>query len=104
MGVQRGRGRAALNRRRFIGATGAAGAAAFVAACGGGDDKPASTPAAQSTSGAGTGAATQAAAQPAKPTGTINVVQGVDANTMDYMFQNATPESTIRNHVYDTLL
>ena len=95
--------RAALGRRRFLAGTGAAGAAAFVAACGGGDDKTESTPAAQQTGGtSGTAAAgTQAAA---KPTGTVTVVQGVDANTLDPSFRNATPESNIMYHVFDTLL
>jgi len=93
--------RSGLARRRFIAATGAAGAAAFVAACGGGDDEE-EAPAAQQTQGAASG--TQAAAQPAKPTGTITVVQGVDANTLDPQFTNATPEGTILNHVFDTVL
>jgi peptide/nickel transport system substrate-binding protein len=95
-------GKGRLNRRRFVAATGAAGAATFIAACGGGGDNKEASPAAQPQTGAATTAAgTQAAA---KPTGTITVVQGVDANTLDPQFTNATPESTILNHVFDMIL
>jgi peptide/nickel transport system substrate-binding protein len=95
--------RAGINRRRFIAATGAAGAAAFVAACGGGDDdEPGGAPAAggQATQAAGT----QAVAQAQRPTGEARVVQGVDANTLDPSFTNATPEANINYHIFDTLL
>jgi peptide/nickel transport system substrate-binding protein len=97
--------RPGLNRRGFIAASGAAGAAAFVAACGGGDDDAPSG--GQPSSGGQTGGAVPAGTQAAvqqKPTGQVTVVQGVDANTLDPSFRNATPEFNIMLHVFDTLL
>ncbi|MBI2760812.1 MAG: hypothetical protein HYX51_05240 [Chloroflexi bacterium] len=109
--VERRAARAGVGRRRLLRTGGIMGgglAAAFLAACGGGDNKPA----AQSTSApsgtraaAGTTAAggtTVAAAT--KPTGTVTVVQGVDANTLDPSFTNATPEANILYHVFETVL
>lgn len=96
--------RAGLDRRRFIAATGAAGAAAFVAACGGGDDDKPSTPAAGQATQAAGGTAAAAATTQQKPTGTVTVVQGVEANTLDPSFLNATPEGNINLHIFDTLL
>lgn len=97
-----------LNRRRFVAATGTAGAVAFAAACGGSDDKGSSTSATQAPGGQAAGAGTQAAGTQAaasqKPTGQVTVVQGVDANTLDPSFRNATPESNIMLHIFDTLL
>jgi peptide/nickel transport system substrate-binding protein len=92
----------ALNRRRLLGYTGSAGMAAFLAACGEGYERGESGPAAQRTSGDSSG--TQAAAQPEKPTGTVTIVQSVDANTLDPSFTNATPEGNIDRHIYDMLL
>jgi peptide/nickel transport system substrate-binding protein len=100
-----------MSRRRFVRGGVAAGgglAAAWLAACGGGEDKPASqattAPGGQAAATQAAAAGTQAAAAPTKPTGTITVVQGVDANTLDPQFTNATPEATILYHVFDTIL
>ena len=93
-----------LDRRRFMRGGIAAGgglAAAWLAACGGGEKKDE----AKGTTAPAAGGSPQAAgAAPQKPTGAITVVQGVDANTLDPSFTNATPESTIRFHIFDTIL
>lgn len=91
-----------LDRRRFIAATGVAGAATFVAACGGGG----SSTSGGSTSSSATqaaGSSSQAASAPKGPTGTVTVAQGVDANLLDPVFTNATPESNINLQIFDTL-
>lgn len=104
----------ALTRRRFVGRGALAGgglAAAFLAACGGGSNNTKQS-AQSTTSGAATtaatvakaGSATAAAAASTKPTGTVTVVQGVDANTLDPSFRNATPESNINLNMFDSLL
>ncbi|MGD9892593.1 MAG: ABC transporter substrate-binding protein [Dehalococcoidia bacterium] len=96
---------ARLNRRRFVTATGTAGAAAFIAACGGSDDNESSSSGAgqaQATTTSGTAAAGGQAAE--KPTGTVTIIQGVEANSLDPAIFNATPESVILSHVMDTLL
>jgi peptide/nickel transport system substrate-binding protein len=85
----RTRGRAAVNRRRLMGGAGVAGTAALLAACGPGQPAP------------------QAGTQPASakgPTGTVTVAQGVDANTLDPVFTNATPEFNINLQIFDTFL
>jgi peptide/nickel transport system substrate-binding protein len=97
--------RARLNRRRFVAATGTAGAAAFIAACGGGDDdEPSGSTASQSQSTATSGTTAAGGQTATTPTGTVTIVQGVDANTLDPSFRNATPEFNINIHVFDTLL
>lgn len=97
--------RARLNRRRFVAATGTAGAAAFLAACGGGDDDAgSSSTTGQSQSSGTTGTAAAGGQAATKPTGTVTIVQGVEANTLDPAIFNATPESVILSHVMDTLL
>lgn len=94
--------RVGLNRRRLLMSTGSAGAAALLAACSGGYERGSSAPAAPSAAGAASGA--QAASPPEKPTGTVRIVQGVDANTLDPSFTNATPEGNIDRHIFDFLL
>src|SRR5688500_13702611 len=79
------------NRRRSRTAIGTARAAAFIAACGGGDDEPSSgssTGQSQATTTSGTAAAGGQAAT--KPTGTVTIIQGVEANTLDPAIFNAT--------------
>jgi peptide/nickel transport system substrate-binding protein len=73
----------------------------MLAACGGGGERDTSAPAAQGTAAP---AVTQASTQPEKPTGTVRLVQSVDANTLDPSFTNATPEGNIDRHIFDTLL
>jgi peptide/nickel transport system substrate-binding protein len=95
-----------LSRRRALqaAAVGGAGlAAGGIVACGDDDDSAKQTAATEAPKAAATTAATAAPAV-LKPTGTVTVVQGVDANTVDPQFVNATPETTILNHVFDSVL
>src|ERR671930_263056 len=87
MAIYRAIRRGALNRRRLMAAAGVAGAAAVVGACGPGA-RPQPTPGTQAKG----------------PTGTVTVAQGVDANTLDPVFTNATPEFNITLNIFDTLL
>lgn len=100
---------AGMGRRRFLRGGAVAGgglAAAWLAACGGGDKKEATKATTAPGGGAaGSPAAAQAtSAAPARPTGQVTIVQGVDANTLDPSFTNATPESNIWLHMFDLLL
>jgi peptide/nickel transport system substrate-binding protein len=89
-----------LSRRRFVAGTGVAlaGSAAVLAGCGDDDDSS------KSGTGGTAAPATSPTAQAKKPTGTVTVVQGVDANTLDPQFINATPETNIVHHVFDSVL
>ncbi len=96
-----------LNRRGFVRggiAVGGGLTAAWLAACGGGDTKEETRSTAAPAAGAGSAPQTAATTGPAKPTGTVTIVQGVDANTLDPSFVNATPETNINLHMFDTLL
>jgi peptide/nickel transport system substrate-binding protein len=118
--------RGGVSRRSFLKRAAALGLAAptittLLAACG---DDEAETPGAATTTTSetpGTGAdatATTDTAAPdatetpadsgstdgAAPSGQIVIMQGVDANTLDPLFRNATPEFTVNIHVFDMML
>jgi peptide/nickel transport system substrate-binding protein len=97
-----------MGRRRFVGrgvAVGGGVAAAWLAACGGGGSKSTGQTTASTAAPAAGGSPRAAATSGSqKPTGTVTIVQGVDANTLDPSFRNATPEFNVNIQVFDTLL
>jgi peptide/nickel transport system substrate-binding protein len=84
-------------RRRFLILAGVWGGASLLAACQAGSSATPSKPQPQSTAEAPR--TTAPAASTSGSTQAI-VLQGVDANTLDPQFRNATPESNINQHIF----
>src|SRR5690606_14501981 len=115
--------RGSVSRRSLLKRAAALGLAAptisvLIAACGD-DDDPTATPEPAATTPPSAGDEPTATAEPADdepepteepsqgsdaPSGQIVIMQGVDANTLDPLFRNATPEFTINAHVFDMML
>ncbi|MGI8550993.1 MAG: ABC transporter substrate-binding protein, partial [Dehalococcoidia bacterium] len=98
-----------LSRRRFLQAGAAASGTGLIAACGSSStnskNKSSNAGSAATTAaGSATAAAASAAAAAKVPTGTLTVLQGVDANTLDPNFTNSTPEGNILRQVMDYML
>ncbi|MDI3341216.1 MAG: ABC transporter substrate-binding protein [Sphaerobacter sp.] len=83
---------------------------ALLAACGGGGDETPTTASGGSGSGGSQSTPGSGGAQPTQGTGAsggaeipeqVVIMQGVDANTLDPLLRNATPEFNINVHVFD---
>lgn len=119
----------AVNRRQLLTRAAILGISgptlvALLAACGSGDDDATATPGSGGTdptattggeatapSGEATTPSGEATATTgggdtggAEPAGEIVIMQGVDANNLDPLLRNATPEFTINLHVFDMML
>jgi peptide/nickel transport system substrate-binding protein len=123
-----------MNRRSLLARAVAMGLAApavvsLLAACGGDDDEPEATKAPETTGGGGSGSASPTTGSASgeattgtssgeatkgtdsgsgdeggEPEGEIVIMQGVDANTLDPLLRNSTPEFNINLHIFDMFL
>ena len=63
-----------------------------------------STPEATAPSGGAEATATESGSGSAEPAGKIVIIQGVDANSLDPLLRNSTPEFNLNLHIYDMFL